>query len=89
MIHLLTASSDRGQGLNNAVHDAAYIGRALKNICYDRISVQNAINAYDKEIVERGHDAVISSGQNSMMLVDWSQLSESPMFKYGVRPIAK
>jgi len=71
------------------VHDAAYLGRALKDVSHDGNSLKMAINAYDKEVVERGHDAVISSGQNSMMLVDWSQLRESPMFKYGLQPTRK
>ncbi len=88
-ILILTVRADRGQGLNNAVHDAAYMGRALNEIRYDGKPLKNTIDAYDKEVVERGHDAVISSGQNSLMLVDWSQLKESPMFKYGIRPTEK
>ncbi len=71
------------------MHDAAYMGRALKDICYDGKALKAAIDSYDMEVVERGHDAVISSGQNSMMLVDWSQLRESPMFKYGVQAMKK
>lgn len=71
------------------MHDAAYMGRALKDICYDGKALKAAIDSYDMEVVERGHDAVISSGQNSLMLVDWARLRESPMFKYGVRPMKK
>ncbi len=71
------------------MHDAAYMSRALKDVCYDDKALKTAIDAYDQEVVERGHDAVISSGQNSMMLVDWNQLRESPMFKYGIRPMKK
>ena len=40
---------------------------------------------YEKELVVRGHEAVISSGQNSMMCTDWSQLKESLIFKAGVK----
>lgn len=82
---VLTATSDRGQGLNNAIHDAAYLGRALQGVCHNGKTISEAIDAYDKEVVERGHEAVISSGENSMMLVDWDKLKESPMFKYGLQ----
>lgn len=85
MADILTVASDRGQGLNNAIHDAAYLGRALEGVCHNGESVSEVIENYDKEVVERGHEAVISSGQNSMMLVDWDQLKESPMFKYGLK----
>lgn len=40
--------------------------------------------AYETELVERGREAVISSGQNSMMVLDWEQLKNSPIFKQGI-----
>ena len=70
--------------MNNAIHDAAHLGRALNDVYHDQKPLREAIDAYEEEIVERGHDAVISSGQNSMMLTDWGQLMESPMMKYGL-----
>lgn len=77
--------TDRGQGLNNAVHDAAHLGSALKEVCQAGKSLVEAIDVYEKEVVERGHDAVISSGQNSMMITDWNQLKESPIFQSGMK----
>ena len=44
-----------------------------------------AIVSYEQELVVTAHAAVISSGQNSMMCTDWSQLKESPIFKAGVK----
>lgn len=76
---------DRGQGLNNAVHDAAYIGRALASVCNDGTALDEAICGYEKEVVERGHEAVVSSGENALMLVDWEKLRESPIFKAGFK----
>lgn len=76
---------DRGQGLNNAIHDAARLGSALKEVCQEGTPLVDAIDVYEKEVVARGHEAVISSGQNSMMVTDWNQLKESPIFKVGVQ----
>ena len=45
--------------------------------------------AYEDELVERGREAVISSGQNSLMLLDWEQLRNSEMFKRGIEGHAK
>ena len=77
--------SDRGQGLNNAVHDAAYLGRALSAVCDDGKSLKQAITEYEKEIVERGHEAVVSSTENSLMLTDWAKFTNSPLFKHGLK----
>ena len=76
---------DRGQGLNNAVHDAAYLSRALSAVCHDGKSLKQEISEYEKEIVKRGHEAVISSTENSLMLTDWGKFTKSPLFQYGVK----
>ena len=43
------------------------------------------MNAFEDEVVARGHDAVLSSTENSLMLVDWEKVTQSPMFKYGLK----
>ena len=35
-------------------------------------------------MVERGHHAVVSSCENSMMVTDWERVKESAMFKMGI-----
>ena len=47
--------------------------------------MQEAMNAYEEEAVTRGHEAVLSSTENSLMLVDWEKVTQSPMFKYGLK----
>lgn len=47
------------------------------------------MKAYEEEVVERGREAVISSGQNSLMLMDWEQLMKAEIFKRGVAGHAK
>lgn len=86
MLYSIVSGTDRGQGLNNAIHDAAYICRALNAVCYEGKALVEAMDAYEKEVVERGYEAVISSGQNSLMLTDWSQLKDSPVFTKGFKP---
>lgn len=40
--------------------------------------------AYETELVERGREAVVSSsGRNSMTVLDWEKLKDSPMFRHG------
>ena len=39
---------------------------------------------YEAEVVERGHRAVISSEQNSMMVHDWERLKQSGIFTSGM-----
>ncbi|KAL9103360.1 MAG: hypothetical protein Q9163_001572 [Psora crenata] len=77
----------RGQGLNNAAQDAAYLCRALQEYCEGRKPLADVIAAYEAEMVQRGHDAVNLSGQNSMMMHDWNQLLQAPMLKLGTRQL--
>lgn len=79
--------TDRGQGLNNAVHDAAYLGRALNDHCENGKPLTDVVAAYEAEVVERGNEAVLSSGGNSVMLHDWEQLMNSPLFQHGAAPL--
>ena len=46
--------------------------------------LSDVLAAFESEVVERGREAVLSSGQNSMMVLDWEQLRNSPVFKHGV-----
>lgn len=76
--------TDRGQGLNNAVNDAGNLCRALDEHIHGEKPLSDVMAAYETELVERGREAVLSSGRNSMMVLDWEQLKNSPMFKQGL-----
>lgn len=83
---------DRGQGLNNAVHDACTLCRAIEShlsVAGQQKSLQDAMKAYEDELVERGHEAVVASGQNSLMVHDWDRLMEAQIFKQGIVAGAK
>ena len=79
-----TPVQDRGQGLNNAVHDASTLCRALEGHLSAGQPLEDAMRAYEDELVERGHEAVVSSGQNSLMVHDWDRLMEAQIFKQGI-----
>lgn len=42
------------------------------------------MRAYEDELVGRGHEAVVSSGQNSLMVHDWDRLMEAQIFRQGI-----
>lgn len=80
------AAADRGQGLNNAILDAASLGRQialLKDKSVD--SLAPAVAAYEKEVWERGKEAVKMSNVNSLSIHNWEQLQSSPLFTAGLK----
>lgn len=79
----------RGQGLNNAILDAAFLCRALHGHRQAGKPTVDALAVYEAEMQERGRAAVISSGENSRMVHDWEQLKQSPVFKIGLAPLQK
>jgi 2-polyprenyl-6-methoxyphenol hydroxylase-like FAD-dependent oxidoreductase len=77
---------DRGQGLNNAIHDAATLGQELKKSgVASQSDVSSAIAAYEEEMCARGKEAVLSSNQNSLSTHNWSTLLQSPLFTAGLK----
>lgn len=76
----------RGQGLNNAIHDVADLAKFLseKGTNVPKDGGESAIDLYEREIIHRGRDAVISSNENSLATHDWSTLLQSPLFKSGL-----
>lgn len=80
---------DRGQGLNNGILDAAYLCRSLKAHCQGGKRITDVLEVYEKELQERGKEAVISSGENSLMVHDWERLKQSPIFTMAFKPLAE
>ena len=65
--------------MNHAICDASNFVAAVQKVIDGTSSLQDAINAYSKGVVKRGTDEVISSKQNSLMLLNWDQLMDSPI----------
>ncbi|KAI9845094.1 MAG: hypothetical protein M1837_005098 [Sclerophora amabilis] len=77
----------RGQGLNNAIHDAANLTRQLKEVrdTASTDAVASAITAYEQELWQRGKEAVLASNANSKSVHNWSELLQSPLFTAGLK----
>lgn len=48
-------------------------------------TLARAVERYEEEMWKRGHEAVMSSLENSMAVHDWETLTQSPLFKAGVQ----
>ena len=78
------ARTDRGQGLNNAVLDAATFLQQLQAMpAKTPEAFAAATLEYEKEVWSRGKEAVESSLQNTLMVHDWSKVANSPLVKSG------
>ena len=80
----LLSSLDRGQDLSNAIADAARLCKALDEHVHGGKPIEEVLAGYESVVVERGHHAVVSSDENSMMVTDWERVKESAMFKMGI-----
>jgi 2-polyprenyl-6-methoxyphenol hydroxylase-like FAD-dependent oxidoreductase len=82
----LTIVIDRGQGLNNAMQDAAEIVDAVKAAVVGSSSLAEAVTGYEERMRPRGaRDVALSFETASKLYV--SELQESPMFKLGLHKV--
>ena len=75
--------ADRGQGLNNAMQDAAEIVNEVKSHVYDGKPLSEAIAAYEDEMRPRGVEAVESSLRTAELSSSFENIRESDTFKFG------
>ena len=81
---LMRLRADRGQGLNHAINDSVNFVAALQKVQKGEASLEEAISAYDDEVVKRGADEVVLSKQSGLMFLNWDQLMNSPVMKAGL-----
>lgn len=75
----------RGQGLNNAILDCHELLKQFEAMPERSLEALNeAVVRYEKEMWERGHEAVVSSLENALAVHQWELAKESPVFKEGV-----
>lgn len=83
---LSDTTTDRGQGLNNAILDASSLSREIAKLDEKSpAALRPAFEAYEKEVCQRGQEAVESSNVNSVFIHNWEQLQHSPLFKMGLK----
>jgi 2-polyprenyl-6-methoxyphenol hydroxylase-like FAD-dependent oxidoreductase len=73
----------RGQGLNHCICDAVNFVKAVKAVHASPANREEAISAYDRELVMRGSEEVQVSLKSAIMVHDWEKLMESPVMKKG------
>ena len=76
----------RGQGLNHSITDAERLCEAITKIRagHDR---QDAVAAFEEEMIKRGGTEVREGTANTVMLHDWDRVRESPLFKKGMNKV--
>lgn len=75
----------RGQGLNNAVLDCNHFMKEIEAMPERTITaLREAVRRYDEALWKRGHEAVMSSMENSVAVHDWDKLKDSGLFKGGL-----
>ncbi|KAG9199893.1 hypothetical protein G6514_007793 [Epicoccum nigrum] len=79
----------RGQGLNNALQDASNFVSTIVSVSKGSATLAEAVQAYDDEVLERGQTEMDISLKQSYFIHDWETLSQSPMFKIGMRQVKK
>ncbi|KAL1392045.1 monooxygenase [Phyllosticta capitalensis] len=79
----------RGQGLNHCIADASKLKKCIKEAASGTKTWVDAIDEYQREIVERGGDEVKTSLANTAMLHDWSRVVQSPLFQRATAPTEK
>ncbi|APA06953.1 hypothetical protein SS1G_04377 [Sclerotinia sclerotiorum 1980 UF-70] len=75
----------RGQGLNNAIQDAANYVKAIRNINEGKISSEEAISAYDLEVLERGKLEISISAASAVATHDIDCFNQGPLVKIGIK----
>ncbi|OWO98356.1 hypothetical protein B2J93_8192 [Marssonina coronariae] len=81
----LSGLTDRGQGLNNAITDAAdFLVHVRAMASQTPSELVAAVQRYEKELWPRGHEAVLASHENTNAVHDWKTMTQSPLFTEGV-----
>lgn len=79
----------RGQGLNNALQDGSNFVSAIQEAASGAKSLSEAIDAYDKEVLERGQLEMQISLKQTMFIHNWETLMASPMVRMGMHQAKK
>lgn len=75
----------RGQGGNLAIKDADELVTGLIDVKEGRMTLQDAMDEYDKGVVERGQEVEISKAQTDAFH-DYANFLDSPVMTMGIKP---
>ncbi|KAK3986103.1 hypothetical protein QBC44DRAFT_311584 [Cladorrhinum sp. PSN332] len=77
----------RGQGLGNAITDAAEFQKCLSSS--NNNNLVEAVTKYEKELWVRGLEAVQINLENTIAIHNWETLLQSPIYKSGLKKDAE
>ena len=77
----------RGQGLNNALQDAAYLVEELVSADKGEKSLEDAVKAYEEDMRKRALAEIPISIQQAQMAHNWETLMNAPMIKMGMNKL--
>lgn len=77
----------RGQGLNNCIRDAKEVVSRIQEYIDGSKNLEDAINAYEKEMQDRGTAEVKTSMEQTLKCHNWETFQHSPVMKIGGSPI--
>lgn len=80
--HAMT--TQRGQGLNHSMTDAANLCKAIKHVMAGTGALDREIKSYELEMVARAGEEVRVSALNTEMLHNWNMALGSPMLMSGL-----
>lgn len=79
----------RGQGLNNCIRDAKEFVDVVVEASSGRAELNEAIKAFEAEVIDRGTAEVNTSREQSLKCHNWETFQTSPIMKIGGNPIRK
>ncbi len=74
----------RGQGLNNCVSDVEKLMEGLIAVRDGNMTLKEAVDEYEKEMIPRAAQEVLASYGNSMAILNFDKFMDSPMMKQGL-----
>ncbi|KAH7351237.1 hypothetical protein BKA65DRAFT_254670 [Rhexocercosporidium sp. MPI-PUGE-AT-0058] len=75
----------RGQGLNNAITDAAdFLVHLRAMSSHTPTELSAAVKRYETELWPRGNEAVLASHENTNAVHNWKTMMQSPLFTSGL-----
>jgi hypothetical protein len=85
LIYIFSMTFHRGQGGNLAIKDADEFIIALLSVQNGEQTLKEAIDKYDKGVVERGQEVEISKKQ-AHAFHDYANFMNSPVMSMGIKP---
>lgn len=72
--------------MNHGIADASSLTQKLKAVKAGETSVQDAVDRYSEEMIDRAGDEVRTSLINTQMIHDWDRVLQSPILQRGGNP---